>query len=93
MSIDNEETVKCECGSNVPLSQARMDDDACWYCPRCMEEIEKESKSLNTYNVSYIIGTKVECSEHHGYNIFHAADNFMQENVYDEITAIEKIEK
>lgn len=33
-----EETVKCEgCGIDVPLSQARMDEeDANWWCPKCV---------------------------------------------------------
>lgn len=33
-----EETVKCECGKEVELSKARMDDDACWYCPECFAD-------------------------------------------------------
>lgn len=33
-----EEKVQCECGKLVPLSQAKMDDEACWYCPECYNE-------------------------------------------------------
>jgi hypothetical protein len=30
------ETVKCECGKEVPLEFATIDDDGCWTCSECM---------------------------------------------------------
>src|SRR5690606_8598071 len=33
---------QCECGKICELSEGRMDDDACWHCPECIEEEDKE---------------------------------------------------
>lgn len=40
------EKIICEnCGINTPLETARMDDeDANWFCPKCVSEIKEESQ-------------------------------------------------